>query len=194
MKLFYSPTSPFARACRVIVRDAGLMPQISEEIAQTRTVGTPYFDISPIGRIPALVVEGRLIADTRDIAIYVDQITQGNWIGEETPLAQTYRQMAFGFLDGIAVWFRETKRDSALQSSTIIEFEKDRIAHVLPWLDAQSFACRDWNFAGVILACAYEFANFGQLDIDWEGLAPDLTSWIKEQCQRPSMVETAPKS
>lgn len=190
MKLYYSPTSPYARIARVIARETGLISQIDEEIAKTRLHGTDYFQISPVARIPALVVEGRLIADTRDIAQYFEDISQTVWIGEETPLAQTYRHIAIGLLDGLAVWSRESHRAEELRSDKIKAYEKERAEMALPWLNANSFACRDWNFAGVALACTFEYSERNHLDVDWAGLAPDLTAWITSQATRPSMQDT----
>lgn len=190
MKLYYSPTSPYARIVRVIARETGLISQIEEEIAKTRVHGTDYFQITPVARIPALVVDGRLIADTRDIAQYFEDTSQTVWIGDETPLAQTYRQVAIGLLDGLAVWSREAHRDQALRSDKIKAYEKERAETALPWLNANSFACREWNFSGVALTCAFEYSQRNALDVDWAGLAPDLMAWMTTQMARPSMQDT----
>ena len=60
--LYISPTSPYARITRIIARDCGAIDDLDEVIATKRVVDSDFFEISPVARVPALVVRGRLIA------------------------------------------------------------------------------------------------------------------------------------
>ena len=73
MQLFYSPTSPYARKCRVVARERGLQDRIAE------TSLNPFDDPgelqakNPLGRVPALVLDdGTALFDSPVICEYLD--------------------------------------------------------------------------------------------------------------------------
>jgi len=192
--LYISPTSPYARITRIIARDCGAVDDLDEINPPKRVVNGEFFEISPVARVPALVVQGRLIAETRDICAYFDETYGGGWLGRETPLQQTYRHVVMGLLDGLAVWAREVKRDDALRDASIIEYERHRTEQALRWLDANALACQTWNFAGMALVVALEMAQHrGLMAADRLGeLAPDVMAWVAAQSTRDSVIATRP--
>lgn len=69
MKLHYTPGSPFARIVRVLVRELQLD---CEETAITGFPPAPgYFDINPLGQVPALETEDGIRFPTRIIIGYL---------------------------------------------------------------------------------------------------------------------------
>jgi len=192
--LYISPTSPYARITRIIARDCGAIDDLDEVIATKRVVDSDFFEISPVARVPALVVRGRLIADTRDIVGYFEDTYGGGWLGRETPLQQTYRHVVMGLLDGLAVWARELKRDVRLRDANVIEYECHRAEQALRWLDANALVCQAWSFAGVTLAVAIEMAQHrGLMPADRLGkLSPDVMAWVGAQSTRDSVIATRP--
>ena len=192
--LYISPTSPYARITRIIARDCSAVDDLDEITPPKRIIGGEFFQISPVARVPALVVHGRLIADTRDICAYFNDTYGGGWFGLETPLQQTYRQVVMGLMDGLAVWARELKRDARLQDASIIEYERHRAEQALQWLDANALACQTWNFAGVALVVAIEMAQQRGLMQAQHlvGLAPDVMAWVTAQSTRDSVTATCP--
>ena len=55
MKLYVTPMSPYARLARILVIEKGLGDRVEMVEAKTRTVGSPYYQINPSGRVPYLV-------------------------------------------------------------------------------------------------------------------------------------------
>ena len=52
MQLYVTYTSPYARLARILVLEKGLEHRVSIIEAKTRSVGSPYYDINPSGRVP----------------------------------------------------------------------------------------------------------------------------------------------
>jgi len=76
VRLYITPTSPYARITRVALIEDGLSDTIEVINVTTRARDTDYFNITPLARVPALVDGDTLIADTRDICAHFDSITK----------------------------------------------------------------------------------------------------------------------
>ena len=73
MQLFYSPTSPYARKCRVVARERGLMADIEETLCNPMEDPPELQSKNPLGKIPALILDdGTAIFDSPVIAEYLD--------------------------------------------------------------------------------------------------------------------------
>jgi len=55
MKLYITQVSPYARLARILVLEKRLGKRVETLEATTRTVGSPYYQINPSGRVPYLV-------------------------------------------------------------------------------------------------------------------------------------------
>src|SRR6476619_7645043 len=75
MKLYVTPMSPYARLARIVVAEKGLADRVEIIEAITRTVGSPYYQINPSGRVPCLVDDaGVSMEDSQLICAYLDQL------------------------------------------------------------------------------------------------------------------------
>lgn len=55
MRLYYSKASPFARKCRILVREKGLLSRVEEIIADPVGGDDALAKVNPMGQVPALV-------------------------------------------------------------------------------------------------------------------------------------------
>jgi len=70
MKLYYSPTSPYARKVQVVAHEMGV-PLELESVA-IHSASSDFGKINPVHRIPALVLDdGEVILDSRVICEYL---------------------------------------------------------------------------------------------------------------------------
>jgi len=193
LKLYITPNSPYARIARVAAIESGLSARIEIINVTTRDAKTDYFKISPLARVPALVDGDILIADTRDICAHFDALTNTRqWGPSESASARTLRHIASGFLDGIAVWLRETGRPADQQSAPVIAYEIHRAAKALAWLEGHTDTQKPLNFTTLTLACALDIATRRTMALDWPEIAPNLATWATSFARRPAMQITAP--
>jgi glutathione S-transferase len=65
MKLLVSGTSPYARKCRILVRELGLTAQVEEVDAHPFEDGEVLLAANPLGRVPCLVMaDGRALTES----------------------------------------------------------------------------------------------------------------------------------
>src|SRR6266849_11015723 len=75
MKLYVTYTSPYARLARMVVVEKGLEGRVEILEAKTRTVGSPYYQINPSGRVPYLVDDAGIgMEDSQLICAYLDSL------------------------------------------------------------------------------------------------------------------------
>jgi glutathione S-transferase len=192
-KLFFTPNSPYARVARVASRKSGLVDQVEEIEAKTRDKTTWYFEVTPLARVPVFVDDDVLLADTRDICSYFDELTESTrWFPKETHEARYSRHIACGFLDGVAVWLRESSRPEGQKSEPVMRYEEHRARTALQWLETRWNPVEDMDFTALVLACAIEIANDRGLGGDWEKLAPKTMDWAAQKAGDPDMRATKP--
>src|ERR1700748_2408276 len=73
MKLYITPGSPYARMTRIMVLEKGLEASVEILAAQTRSKGSPYYQINPSGRVPYLLRDdGTGLEESMIICRYLD--------------------------------------------------------------------------------------------------------------------------
>ena len=60
MRLYYSPASPFARKCRIVVREKKLEGLVEEVLADPYADDPRLLEANPIAQVPALVTDDGL--------------------------------------------------------------------------------------------------------------------------------------
>lgn len=199
MKLYITPTSPYARVARIVVLEKGLQDRVDIVEAKTRSADSPYYDINPSGRVPYLVRDdGPPIEDSRLIAAWLDHL--GGKPTLTSPLAaadwqygrlETYAQ---SLTDGLSVWVREMRRPEAERSPTIIAHEKARATRLADFWEreiAHPIMQGPLNLAQLyLLAGLDQLKHWGHGDLT-QG-RPHLAAWLTRLHQRPSVRATAP--
>jgi glutathione S-transferase len=199
MKLYITPGSPYARAARIMVLEKRLEHRVEIEVARTRTVDSPYYRITPSGRVPYLVRDdGVGLEESAVICRYLDHL-DGNPefdlpAGDEGWEALRLGALATSLVDGISVWGRELTRPPNEQSPTVIQHETDRAARMInlweseidhPWMQGK------FNLTQITLTCALGLETRYR-DFRWREGHPHLAAWFAGLADRPSVAQTAP--
>ncbi len=200
MKLYISPTSPYARLARIVIHEKGLGDRVEVIAAQTRQAGSPYYAINPSGRVPYLVADdGQALEDSALICAYLDgldgkprfvrRLEEDGWrYGRAEMLARN-------FLDGISVWAREMRRPPCERSPTILAHEMERAKRSASTFDREVASAPFTgppNMAQLILVAALDMARFHKMG-DLEGANPRLSAWATPLRERASVRATAPE-
>ena len=198
MKLYVTPTSPYARIARIVVLEKGLEGWVELIRAQTREVDSPYYAINPSGRVPYLVRgDGVGIEESALICAYLDQLDGAPAFalpaGEPAWELQRLEALARSMLDGLTVWGRELRRPEEERSPTIIEHERERSRRMTDLWEREidhPLMRRPLSMAQITLACTLLYAS-QTLGLKWREGHPKLSGWLDEIAERPSFVATA---
>jgi len=199
MKLYVTPGSPYARMARIMVIEKGLEKRVEVIFAQTRTAGSPYYQINPSGRVPYLVRDdGVGMEESALICAYFDQLDGKPAFalpsGEAGWEARRLEALARSLVDGLSVWLRETYRPPNERSPGVIRHEMDRAARMLDLWEreiAHPYMRGALNMVQLTLACALGL-ELRNPDLDWRSAHAGLCDWYAPIAARPSFVATAP--
>jgi glutathione S-transferase len=193
--LFYSEGSPYARICRMAVREGGLVERVQEVATTLRDPSAPLLPHNPVGRVPALVLEdGTTLTETTLVLGWLDRLgSQPAMLPSDAAGLATYGRV-LGLLDGVAVWNRELRRPSYERSPSVIALEvvrADRIADALEHAVAQgAYARIDAGF--LALSAVLGYAERRHTAWRWREGRSSLEQWFVLASQRAAFCATVP--
>ena len=199
MKLYVTPGSPYARMARILVIEKGLEKRVEVILAQTRSAGSPYYQINPSGRVPYLVRDdGVGMEESAVICAYFDQLDGkpafGLPAGEAGWEARRLEGLARSLIDGLTVWLRELYRPENERSPGVIRHEIDRATRLVDLWEREighPYMRGALNMAQLTLACALAL-ELRNPDFDWRSGHARLCDWYAPLAARPSFTATAP--
>lgn len=198
MILYSSPPSPFGRKIKIAASCLGVMNDITVTLANTMDPEDAIRGINPLGKIPALQVDGLTIYDSRVILEFLDSQAGGDkLIPAETSVrfaVLTDAAKIDGILDAAILVVYETRfRPENMRVEKFVEWQRDKIIRGLATLKAASYSNGAMpNVAEIGLACCLDYLDFRQ-QVDWRDQAPHLVNWLAEfAAVVPGYAETMP--
>ncbi len=199
MKLYITPTSPYARMARIVVIEKGLAERVEIIPAQTRAAGSPYYLLNPSGRVPFLVRDdGVGIEDSGLIAAYLDSLDGRPGLTQPASLqGWAYGRLegyARSIVDGISVWVREMRRPDGERSPTILAHEAARAERLATFWEREighPLMQGPLHMAQMLLIAGIDQAQHGGL-AEFDKGRPKLAIWARRLRERPSIRDTAP--
>lgn len=199
MKLYVTPTSPYARLAMIAMHDKGLGEQIELVWTRTRQTDDSLLPVNPSGRLPFLMLaDGSGMEDTDLIIDYFDALAPprryGVPAGEEHWPFRRHEATARSMLDGGAVWAREIKRPAGEQSPGIVDHENRRALRLADYfetvIDDPVFA-GDLNKPQLLLFCALDLERRIPA-FDWRTGRPKLDDWFERMNRLPAVRASLP--
>ena len=198
MKLYVTLTSPYARLAHILVVEKRLQGHVEIIEAKTRTVGSPYYAINPLGRVPYLVDNAGVgMEDSQLICAYLDGLDGKPWLRHAlTDGDWPYRRFeatARSFCDGISVWVREVSRPESERSPTVLAHEaarSQRMADFFAALVNDPLMNGLPSMGQLLLAVSLESAS-KRAPADLVVSRAALAAWLRRLSDYPAMRATA---
>lgn len=198
MKLYYSQNSPYARIARVIARELDQMDSIEELLAKNRESDNPVLNFSPVGRVPAIIEDDLVITEVGIVARFLASKSSSQ--KAKLVVSDEWREImqegqVLGFVEGLAFWIRENRRQQAGRSVHLLGVEHERAKRCLTYLEGQAQAGQLGEFPAlrfVALAAGLELADHYNLLVEWKCKFPGLAAWFQDKQHRTSMTQTKP--
>lgn len=199
LKLYYSPTSPFARKIRIALIELGLDHQLEHLSLNPYEAGPDFWSVNPLSKVPVLVTpEGVALPDSRLILDYVrtlgDALEGGDGSAQLWPNRRR-QQLADGLIDAAVIANLEQRREPQLISAGWFDRQAAAISRTLAELERDASLLRSSGAItpveiSVMVALAYLDLRLGQLQ--WRLQNPGLSAWFEMFSQRPSVRATEP--
>jgi glutathione S-transferase len=202
MKLFYSPTSPYARKCCVTAIEKGVEARIEIVAASPLSDPPELHAANPLGKVPALVLpDDRCIVDSRVICEHLDTLAATPRLIPTDHAARidcrTREALADGISDAAFLRTMERLRPEAQRSPDWNARWANAIRRAIagfettipdPPLPDNSTP----DLGDIALVCALSYVDFRHGDLAWDREAPRLRAWLAAIEKRPSFAATTP--
>lgn len=197
MRLFITPTSPFARKARIVLREVDMIDGVEEIDVPLRTLETPLLAVNPLIKVPTLEVRpGTVLTESALIAAYLDHATGGRLMpgGEDARLEATGLDgLGIGLLDSLGLRSRLLRVPEAERSPTLTALEEARCERAYDRLNEYADRLAVTGLLPQItVGCALSFVDFRLPDEGWRTGRARLAAWFDLFAERASMRETAP--
>lgn len=197
MKLFYSPTSPYARKCRVAAIERGVDARI--EIVAVSPMQDPadLHAANPLGKVPALVLaDGRCIVDSPVICEFLDSLPGSPRLIPHLDApridCRTREALADGISDAAFALTMERLRPEPQRSPEWNTRWTAAIRRTVAWFEANTPDRPHPDLGDIALACALSYVDFRHGPLGWDSAAPRLRAWLTAMLARPAFTTTAP--
>lgn len=198
MQLFVSPTSPYARKARIVLRERGLTGRVEEYFLNPHKDPAELLASNPLGKIPCLVRdEGAPLYDSRVVCEWLDALAGGDGLIPDDDDGRWTVRLAEAHGDGIldltVAIVMERSRPESEQSPGYMNRWREKIERAVARTDDVRRALPDgFNLGHIALTVTLSYLDLRLPDFDWRAAHPALAEWHAGVAERASMRETAP--
>ncbi len=204
MKLFITPTSPFARKVRIVVLEKNL--PVKMELADPWKNFSGVVPFNPLNKIPLLFLENeeKMIYDSCVIADYLDSLNDTPRLlpldAEMRAIVKTQEALADGITEALAaiIMAGRVASPEAIPEKWQ-EWQLDKVRRTIARFDQQLASCsvdetsNSIHLGDIALACSLGYLDFRMPQaIDWRANHSALAGWFENFSKRPSFMETTP--
>jgi glutathione S-transferase len=197
MKLYITVPSPFARKCRIVAREKGLIDRI-EEVAVDPSANAPeLLATNPVVQVPTLIAEDGLpISDSPVICDYLDALGDGPRLlpadGPERLRVRRLETLGNQALEMGVKLVLEKRRPEHERSPTWIARWTENMGRALDALEAARPDPARLDLGVITAGVAVTWIGFRHPDFDLATGRPGLLALQKALEARPSFADTRP--
>ncbi|MCE5387255.1 MAG: glutathione S-transferase N-terminal domain-containing protein [Acidithiobacillus sp.] len=200
MRLYVTPTSPYARKVRIALMEKGLAFALEKVDLRDPEHGARQWN--PLGKIPVLVTNaGEAFFDSAVILQYLETSHPQPPLLPADPMAKLsclrLEALANGIMDATVAWVQEQRRSKDCQDPALLQKLRNKTQTALAYLEEQS---RHWQAPkpkeplplgqiGAVAAIGYVDLRAPELLVPY----PDLQHWFQSLRDRPSVAQTMPE-
>ena len=197
MKLYITVPSPFARKCRIVAREKGLIDRIEEIVVDPYANAPELLASNPVVQVPTLIAEDGLpVSDSPVICDYLDVLGSGPRLlptdGAERLRVRRLETLGNQALEMGVKLVLEKRRPEAERSPSWMDRWTTNMAHVLDALEAAAPTPDPLDIGVITAGCAVTWIGFRHPDFDWRTGRPALVSLQAALENRPSFRDTFP--
>tara|TARA_R110002110_G_scaffold89900_3_gene234085 strand:+ start:3379 stop:4011 length:633 start_codon:yes stop_codon:yes gene_type:complete len=198
MKLMSSPTSPFVRKVRILIREKGATARVEEIVVSALADPAELHAANPLGKVPALVLDdGTTFFNSPLICQFLDEELGGARLlpAAGKPYFRDMRLQTIG--DGISEaavsrTFEKARPEAERSAMWTARWER-AITRALDLLEADAGALDGEPTLGTIAVfCALGYLDLRHGDMNWREARAKLATFYDKNSGRPAFKETAP--
>ena len=198
MKLYITDPSPYARKCRVVLRERGLIDGCEEIRVDPYASDPALVAANPVAQVPSLVTDdGTIINDSPLICAWLDArgVTGTPLIpaGDAQWPVRSLEALADAGLEMGVKWVLEKRRPETERSPTWIARWQTGLGRVLDQLEAQGLRADPLDLGILTASVLVSWLDFRHPEYDWKNGRPTLEILQSDLEARPSFAQTMPR-
>lgn len=203
MLLLYTPTSPYVRKVMLSAHVLGLIDDLTlDTVDWASPDSAAKLALNPLAKVPALIADGKLIADSRVIMEYFDTRAGGGKIIPDNPEIRidvlSQAALIEGMIDASILIVYETRlRPENMVLESVMERYRDKIIRGLVMVGATTKSYDNGampTIADISLAALLDYLDFRNI-VPWRDHAPHLGDWMASFAATvPGYEETLPRA
>lgn len=197
MKLYITAPSPFARRCRIVAREKGLIDRIEEIVVDPYTDDAALMDVNPIVQVPTLIADDGLpLTDSPVICEYLDSLAGQPILlpttGAERLRVRRIETLADAALDmGVKLVIEKRRPESERSASWMARWTRNML-RALDVLEATELDGHALDMGLIATGVAIRWIDFRHPDLEASASRPRLRALSEALERRASFVETQP--
>lgn len=188
LHLISHPLCPYVQRARIVLSEKSIPHRLS--FIDLANKPAWFLDISPLGKVPVLLVDERPLFESAPISEYLDEISPGALLPEaafDRARSRAWIQVASTTLGAIAALYRapdDAQLEHAVQALDNHFAQLERTLAQPPYFDGAKFSLVDAAFGPVFryFDVIDRYADFGLFDD-----RPKVHSWRAALRERPSV-------
>jgi glutathione S-transferase len=196
MRLFITPASPFARKCRIVVREKGLEGMVEDVVADPWNDDPRLLEVNPIAQVPALITDdGLTLTDSPLICAWLDAYSGRPRLVPEGDAYWRVRRaetLADGILEMTVKIVLERRRPEDERSAAWIDRWTRGIRRSLEIAERRELEPEPFDLGVISLGVVGPYLDFRLPDLAWRDEHPRLAAFCDTLAKRPSFQATVP--
>lgn len=198
MRLFLSPTSPFARKVKVALIEKNRLDSTEEVRVDPWRSPAELLAVNPMSQVPTLETDdGTALGNSDMIIQWLERahpeppLLPGDAAGAARVLSVA--ALAHGVIESQVYVVIERRKPAGQQNEDMIARRLQGIERVLGVVEERFDASRErFHLDGLNLACALGYVDLREPEFDWRARCPALAKWQEWAAARPSLKQSAP--
>lgn len=198
MKLYITDPSPFARKCRIVLRERGLIGACEEMRVDPYASDAELVAANPVAQVPALATDtGDVLTDSPLICAWLDaRGVAGHPLipaGEAQWAVRRLEALADAGLEMGVKWVLEKRRPETERSEGWIARWRAGLDRTLDVLERWDMDATRPDLGTITTGVLLTWLGFRHPELDWKSGRPRLQALNAALEARPSFVETYPR-
>lgn len=195
MKLFMSPTSPYARLVASVLREKGLWDRVEAVPVNPWESPVDLTEVNPFSRVPTLVTDaGMVLSEAALISLYLEHSYPRPVLLPADRMPATYRRLglAQGLMDATVAIISNRKFRSDADSDPILRRRHQQIPAAIAVIAQEVGDPEQPDLGDLAIACAIGYLDLRMPELGWQQRELDLAQWCERIGARPSLEQTRP--